>query len=245
MIDTNEIETAETSTVDEATTPAGDGTVAQARADVYGFLAASFDGDMETLASALADGTVARLVEQLEIDVQTDALDRPDLDAEALQIGYDNLFVVPGPRYVPPFASAHADEPSESFESDSPYHEEGQAGELLGDPAQAAAHRYATAGFGPERGDGVPDHVAATFEFLRALCEREAQLLPVAPDSEAVEEVGTIRALQQQTLEELTWLAPFQAVVAEQDAAEGLFAELTQFARTFVDWDREQLQADK
>ncbi|WP_436925171.1 TorD/DmsD family molecular chaperone [Halosimplex amylolyticum] len=227
-------ETADTRDQRDGTTD--DGAVASARADVYGLLAATFDGDVESLESALADGTFARLADELPVDARTEALDRTDLDARALRVGYDNLFVVPGPRYVPPFASAHRDAPSESFDSDSPYHGTGNAGELLGDPAAAAAHAHAAAGFEPTRGDGLPDHLAASFEFMRALCEREATALR-EPDAEAADEVAVYRELQAETVARLDWLDEFHEAVERADSVEGTFAALARFARTFVAWD--------
>ncbi|AQL42410.1 dehydrogenase [Halorientalis sp. IM1011] len=215
-------------------TPAADGSVARARASVYGLLAAAFDGEAETLATALEDGTFARLGAELPAEIPTDALTRADLDAEALRVGYDNLFVVPGPHYVPPFASAHADDPSESFESDSPYHDEGAAGELLGDPAATMARLYAQVGFEPDRGDGIPDHVAAELEFMSALCSREATLRERDGDGSEIE---TLRDLQRTVVTELGWLDAFDDAVAEEDTVEGTFAALTRLARTFVAWD--------
>ncbi|WP_211194923.1 molecular chaperone TorD family protein [Halorhabdus amylolytica] len=214
--------------------------VARGRAEVYGLLAAVFDGDVETLAAALEDSAFVRLADALAANVGTDTLDRTDLDREALRIGYDNLFAVPGPHYVPPFASAHADDPSESFESDSPYHEEGAAGEFLGDPAAAGAKAHAATGFEPERGDGVPDHLAVSFEFMSALCAREAELLARDPDSSASEELSAIRASQREALGRLDWLESFQQAVLREDAVEGLFAELATFAQQFITWDRNE-----
>lgn len=221
----------------DAETKPPDGSVAQARADVYGLLAAVFDGDVETLQTALDDGTFVTLGAELPGDTAPDVLERPGFTAEKLRIGYDNLFVVPGQHYVPPFASAYVDDPSESFESDSPYHDAGQAGELFGDPAAAAAHSYATVGFEPERGDGVPDHIAAFFEFMQALCEREAVLLSRNPDSETAKKVATLRDRQRETVDRLGWLDLFHETVASEDTVEGVFAGLARFARTFVAWD--------
>jgi TorA maturation chaperone TorD len=200
---------------------------------MYGFVAAAFDGETSTLADAFAAGALADVADALPVDVDTDPLTRTDLDADALAVGYDNLFVVPGPHYVPPFASAHADDPSESFESDSPYHDAGDAGELFGDPAAAAARLYAAAGFEPTRGDGIPDHLAALSEFMRALCEREAALLA----ADAGEELAAVRDAQRETLGLLGWLDAFDDAVAREDRAEGVFASLTRLARSFAAWD--------
>jgi len=213
--------------------------LARARAEIYGLLAAVFDGDTETLAAALEDDVFVRLADALDADIETGAFDRPAPDRETLRIGYDNLFAVPGPHYVPPFASAHADEPSESFESDSPYHTEGEAGEFLGDPAAAAATAHAAAGFEPERGDGVPDHLAVSFEFMRALCEREAELLTGGGTDGDDGDLETVRIARAVTLERLTWLDPFTQALEDSDAVEGLFAALADFAREFTARDRE------
>lgn len=216
--------------------------LATARARLYGLLAAGFDGETETIAAAFEQGAFAAVADALPIDSKPTDLRRDDHDAESLSIGYDNLFVVPGNHYVPPFASAHAADPSEAFESDSRYHTAGEAGELLGDPAADMAQLYAAAGFSPERGDDIPDHVAAYFEFMRALCEREATLLEEGDDETALD---AVRDLQAKTLSQLGWIDRFDEAVAEQDAVEGVFAAITRLARTFTAWDAQTVeQAD-
>ncbi|WP_250137688.1 TorD/DmsD family molecular chaperone [Halorientalis salina] len=218
-------------------------TMARARSRVYDLLAATFDGEMGRLVSALDDAVFVSLAEVLPISIETGDLETAETDERALGIGYDNLFVVPGSHYVPPFASAHAIDPSEEFESDSPYHSAGEAGELLGDPAADIAHLYDAASFEPERGDDIPDHLAAVFEFMAALCEHEAAILEEAdPDAEAL---TSVRELQALTLSHLGWLDQFEAAVAAEDTVEGVFAALARIARTFTAWDaRDGVQAD-
>jgi TorA maturation chaperone TorD len=217
---------------------------ARARSRVYGLLAAAFDGDVGALADAMAEDAFGRLARHLPVDLDVDALARDDVDAEALSVGYDNLFVVPGPHYVPPFASAHAADPSaEQFESDSPYHEAGAAGELLGDPASEIVRVYDRVGFRPERGDGIPDHVAAEFEFLSALAAREARLESKEDPSGADVSAADLRELQAETLSRLGWLDSFDETLQRHDRAEGVFAALSRFARSFAAWDARKLDA--
>ncbi|GAB6860261.1 molecular chaperone [Haloplanus litoreus] len=217
--------------------------MATARARLYGLLAATFDGEAETTAAALDQGAFAAVAEVFPIDIETADLRGDDYGADSLGVGYDTLFVVPGTHYVPPFASAHATDPSEAFESDSRYHTAGEAGELLGDPAADMARLYAAAEFSPERGDDIPDHVAACFEFMRALCEREAALLE-GGETEAT--LDAVRELQAQTLSRLGWIDRFEAAVASSDTVEGVFAAIARLARTFTAWDaREVVQADR
>ncbi|MFD1600239.1 TorD/DmsD family molecular chaperone [Halobellus rarus] len=212
--------------------------MATARARLYGLLAATFDGEAETTAAALDRGAFAAVAEVFPIDIETADLRGDGYDADSLAIGYDNLFAVPGTHYVPPFASAHAVDPSEAFESDSRYHTAGEAGELLGDPAAEMAQLYAAAGFSPERGDEIPDHVAACFEFMRALCEREAALLDEG-GSEA--NLDAVRDLQARTLSRLGWIDRFEAAVASSDTVEGVFAAIARLARTFTAWDAQEV----
>ncbi|MFC6720093.1 molecular chaperone TorD family protein [Halobacteriaceae bacterium SHR40] len=210
--------------------------MATARARLYGLLAAAFDGETETIATAFERGTFAAVADLFPIAIETTALRGDDYDADSLAIGYDNLFVVPGSHYVPPFASAHATDPGEEFESDSRYHTAGEAGELLGDPAADMAQLYDVAAFSPERGDDIPDHIAAYFEFMRALCEREAALLG---DGESKETLDAVRELQSLTLSQLGWIDRFEEAVASHDTVEGVFAAITRLARTFTAWDTE------
>lgn len=216
--------------------------MAQARARVYGLLAAIFDGEVDRLVAALNGGAFVDLAAVLPIAIETDDLVVENPDDRALKIGYDNLFVVPGDHYVPPFASAHATDPSEEFESDSPYHTAGEAGELLGDPAAVMARLYDAAGFEPTRGDDIPDHLAACFEFMGALCEREAALLN---GSETGDELASVRELQASTLARLGWIDAFEQAVASEDTVEGVFAVVVRIARTFTAWDtREGVAAE-
>ncbi|WP_241658522.1 molecular chaperone [Halorubrum sp. BOL3-1] len=212
--------------------------LATARARLYGLLAATFDGETETTAAALDRGAFVTVADVFPIDIETADLRGDGHDADSLAIGYDNLFVVPGTHYVPPFASAHAADPSEAFESDSRYHTAGEAGELLGDPAADMAQLYAAAGFSPERGDDIPDHVAACFEFMRALCEREATLLE-GGGSES--NLDAVRELQTRALSQLGWIDRFEEAVASRDSVEGVFAAIARLARTFTAWDAQDV----
>ncbi|QSG15557.1 TorD/DmsD family molecular chaperone [Halapricum desulfuricans] len=218
-----------------------DAAFTQARAAVYELLASAFDGDVETLAAAMGDGSFRELASALPVEIDIEALVVEDADPEALSIGYDNLFVVPGPHYVPPFASAHADEPSHEFESDSAFHEAGSAGELYGDPAARMARRYERLGFTPERGDGIPDHVAAQLSFLSTLAAARAD----ADDAER----SALREVERETLTAMGWLDAFDEAVAGQDRAEGVFAALSRLTRTIVAWDakraRDEAETDR
>ena len=216
-----------------------DPTFARSRSHLYDLLAAVFDGDVAVLERAIRDQAFVRLVEQLPSDLETETIQRTDLEREALRIGYDNLFEVPGPQYVPPFASAHATDPSEPFESDSSYHSAGEAGELFGDPAHSVSEWYAQTDFRPDRGDGIPDHLAAEFEFMAALTAAEAQSLESTGDKSA--DLATLRTLQRDVLEHMTWLEAFAEAVDEKDSREQLFAALSEFARAIVAWDAEQV----
>ncbi|WP_254769123.1 TorD/DmsD family molecular chaperone [Salinilacihabitans rarus] len=207
-----------------------DGDVARARSDLYGLLAAAFDGDIDVLAAALRDGSLVDVAAALPVDLDASALDCEDVDEEALSIAYDNRFVVPGSRYVPPFASAHRGAPSASFESDSRFRDGNEAGELLGDPAARMSALYERAGFRPEHGD-FPDHVAAQFEFLAATAAEEARRAARGDEEGA----ATLRDLQRETLSQLGWLDAFHEAVEDVDD-EGVFAALVALARTAAAW---------
>lgn len=208
----------------------------RARSQVYDLLAAAFDGDVVVLESALRDRAFEDLAMLLPDSVDAEGLSRRDLDTEALELGYDNLFVVPGDHYVPPFASAHEADPSADFESDSVYHEEGSAGELYGDPARRMADLYDRVGFSPEVGEGIPDHVAAELAFMALLARTKAAVREDAAQVDAT--LDEITAVEDAALDELEWLDRFADAVEARDSREGVFAALARFAAGFVTWDR-------
>jgi TorA maturation chaperone TorD len=249
-------------------TAAPDPAVAEARSQVYALLAAVFDGDADLLVEAMETGVFARLAATLPDDVDVEALDgdrrENALDAAALRVGYDNLFVVPGPHYVPPFASGHA-EPSEPVESDSVYRDDGAPGELLGRPAASAAATYERFDFTPSRRVDFPDSLPALLEFASALAAVEAETSvadaetgepsvadaetgePAAVEADAGPETDDVSALREVELtfveNQLGWVDAFAESVAEADAAEGVYAALAAFTRAFVAADRAWLAA--
>ena len=208
--------------------------VARARAQVYSLLAAVFDGDVELLSLAMQTNLFGRLATGIPGAIDCDALTDESLGTDALGVGYDNLFAVPGSHYVPPFASGHVT-PSESFESDSVYRHDGTRGELLGRPAATAAATYERFGFVPTRGTEFPDSLPALLEFVSALATAEAE----TPDE--IERLE-LKAVQLSVLEDqLDWIDDFAEAVADADAVEGVYAALAAFTRTFVAYDREML----
>lgn len=222
-----------------STTPT-DAAVSEARADLYDLLAATLDGETAVLAQAIREGTLVDVATTLPVDPDASALDRERVDEEVLSIAYDNLFVVPGPRYVPPIASAHRGQPSSSFESDSPFHDEGSAGELLGDPAATMSSLYDRAGFWPERGD-FPDHVAAQLSFLGAAARSEARAL----ESGDAERAERSRTLQREILSQLGWLDTFHDAVAATDGADGTVTALVALTRTVTAWHARDIGVER
>jgi TorA maturation chaperone TorD len=205
----------------------------RARAKTYDLLSACLDGDVETLRSGIEERDFERLSGAFPVDLDPDPLAGSSPDEQALSVGYDNLFVVPGPHFVPPFASAHATDPSAAYDSDSTYHDAGEAGELLGRPAAELSRLYDAVAFEPTRGDGIPDHVAAAFEFLGALAAAEAE----SREAGDRETAARLRDIQRRTLSRLGWLDAFHEAARREDSAEGVFATLVGVARSFAAWD--------
>ncbi|MGM0371662.1 MAG: TorD/DmsD family molecular chaperone [Halobacteriota archaeon] len=205
----------------------------RSRAQVYDVLAAVFDGEMNALREGLDRGIFRDLAASLPGDGP--ALGVSDLEPSALELGYDNLFEVPGPHYVPPFASAHRDRPSQEFESDSPHHDAGEAGELYGEPAREMATLFDRVGFEPTVGEGIPDHVAAELQFLSVLAGTKADL--ATGEGEVPIDIETVRETERAALSHLTWLGAFRDAVAEKDTATGVFAGLAALTFEYVAWD--------
>jgi TorA maturation chaperone TorD len=210
-----------------------DRSVATARAQVYLLLAAAFDGDADRFAAAVEAGVFDRLADTVPGAPPTSALSGASPDPETLRVGYDNLFVVPGPHYVAPVASGYV-ESGEPVTSDSIYRDD-QPGELLGHPAAVAANTYERFGFVPTRGTDFPDSLPALLEFAAALAAAEADVVDDRTDAELRQVQATFLAQQ------LGWVDAFADAVADADAVEGVYAALAAFTRAFVAFDREHL----
>ena len=208
----------------------------RARAEVYDLLATAFDGDASVLCRAIREDAFSELAGVLPGSFDVDALDRDDLDAETLTVGYDNLFAVPGPHYVPPFASAHRGNSAAELDSDSAYLDDEPAGELYGDPAREMAGLYDEVGFRPAVGEGFPDHVAAELAFLAALAGSKAALRDGEGDPGGTR--AELEALEQAALDRMYWLEAFASATAERDGGEGVFAALASFTVSVLEWDR-------
>jgi len=207
---------------------------ARSRAHVYDLLAAAFDGQADVLVLAIEDGAFAELADVLPMEPALGSLDGTAPDAESLEIGYDNLFAVPGPHYVPPVASSHAGGSAGDLDSDSAYRA-ADGGTFFGDPARRMAERYEQVGFEPGVGDGLPDHVAAELAFLSALASAIADRHEGGDGGS--EELATLETLERETLAEMEWLDSFASAVADQDRGDGVYADLARFAASFVRWD--------
>lgn len=201
----------------------------QARSALYDVLAAAFDGDVAVLAAAIESGAFRELIESLPESDDSIHFEDGSVDEDALALAYDNLFVVPGPRYLPPFASGHVAGPDGPYESDSPFH---AGGSLLGDPAASMVRLYDRAGFSPSRGE-FPDHAAAQFEFLATLVRAEERSRRHG-DENVVE---AIRDLQDQTLARLEWIERVSDAIVDVDDT-GVYAAVADIARTCVEVDR-------
>ena len=152
--------------------------LANARADVYRFLATVFlaPPTVDLMARVRAAEFRAAFSDWVD-DAQWDGIGAESLDALVLE--YNRLFAVPGDAYVPPYESVYTDvvdlEYSRHMVSgagDAPT----RVGKLLWGPSTVAVERcYAEAGFAVTRAAGEPpDHLGIELQFLARLCDEQA-----------------------------------------------------------------------
>lgn len=191
--------------------------LAAARAATYEALSRILDGDVELLVEARTDADGLQSVAR-SLGVDPEPLVR-ETSREALGRSYDALFAVPGPRYVPPYASAHLGDPHEDAPSSPSAFARTDGGRLGGTPARRTKALYARFGFTPTRGDGMPDHVAAQLEFAARLATAEGEGVDVARSE--LEDV-------------LGWLESFETRLERQDEL-GVYTGVVSLARALVD----------
>lgn len=189
---------------------------ARSRSGLYGLLAAIFRAEPgAALLRQLREPDFAALAAGAGIALEHDLLDRTaDELLEYLAVEYTRLFVGPG-RHIPPYASAHIGN-----------------GTLRGRSTVWVERFFGDAGFDPGPEDrGLPDHVGAEFEFMRALAAREAQALDLGDEAEA----ARARMIQKEFLNHHlgAWLPVFCDKVSEE-AQSALFRDTAALAKQFV-----------
>ena len=199
-------------------------TFTDARARTLEALSRIFDGDVDLLVALRSDeAALCELAESLGVDPEPLVRDASRAD---LQRSYDALFVVPGRRYVPPYASSHLTEPSEDAPPSPSAFARADGGRLGGEPAQRARAAYARFGFSPSRGDGMPDHLAAQLEFA------------ARTDAAADDEVPA--HARELAFAHLGWLERFERTLTQRDEL-GVYAGVASLATALVDPERARI----
>ena len=207
-----------------------------ARSEVYGFLATAFHGGisgefLDHLTSpvflndvkiSLGDGEALRLF--------NDFSESYDGNPEPYRLEYNTLFVVPGGKYLTPYESVYCDAKSD---------ESGGApeGTLMGPSTLSVLDFYAKTGAElPADYSEMPDHIAAELEFMRYLCETEAQAL-----KEGKEDVASdYAAVQQRFLSEhLTRWIPSLFAQMKKRTKSSLWLGLAYLCQQFCESDLE------
>lgn len=200
-----------------------------ARVATYEALSRILDGDVDLLVETRADEDeedLRSLARTLSVDPEP--LVR-DASADELRRSYDALFAIPGPRYVPPYASAHRGNSSTDGPASASAFASAGDGQLGGEPARRSHALYSRFGFRPDRGDGMPDHVAAQLEFAARLAATDDGRADAARSK--VFDLGLFG-----------WLERFERRVDRNDDL-GVYAGVVSLARRFVAHERELVTA--
>ena len=146
---------------------------AQARADMYSFLAAVYlrPPTADLIRYLLAEDFLEELSSLFGEEVVADlkkfaAGTHPGNDFAAVDQEYMNLFAVPTGRYVTPFEDVYQGQTVEGVL---------KRGPLLGERAIAARRIYRAAGADMDRTcKELPTHIGVELSYMSFLCEREA-----------------------------------------------------------------------
>lgn len=203
------------------TTPAGyeeEVLLLEARKNVYLWLAKVFLGEFKELIDAsrsaprAIDGEedVTRLVRLMQ-----------ETDLWGLHLQYDNLFVAPGPYYVPPFEYHYRTPPAE----------EGEKGDV--------EQYYAATGFTfPSERMVRHDHIGCELAFMSFLITGELQAIDKRNGEFARQIHGMQREFVSRHLGE--WTSSLKKQVALK-MRRGFMLEAVRYMHKFVHFDRSQL----
>ena len=133
---------------------------ARARGNVYGLLALAFYPP--TKESGDVQAGLVRLLKVLNRRVDEPQHPSSSPDLVALEAEYNRLFVGPGHVICPPYESVYRGESSPQ-------------GSVLGTSSLQVQAEYAESGLGFAEGfTDLPDHASVELEFMKFLCEKEA-----------------------------------------------------------------------
>ncbi len=208
-------------------------TDSQQRAGIYQFLAGAFlwPPTQDMLDAALDDEFIQLVADELDTEA-ADGLRQckcAALKVEAVHEDFDALFRVPKGRYVTPFESVFRE----------PYVDgKGrQRRRLMGETSRHVMTFYSAAGSEFERHEvlgKMPDFIGAELEFMRYLCEQEAEAAGRGDDDQATE----LRTLQRRFLDEhlAKWVDDLCDKIVAGDE-NGYFAAIAGVMRAFVGGD--------
>ncbi|MBI4602244.1 MAG: molecular chaperone TorD family protein [Planctomycetes bacterium] len=153
---------------------------------------------------------------------------------DLLRQDFDDLFMVPGPRYVTPYESVYRDPPIEANARVAP--------RTYGPSTQAILAYYSRIGLQITKGYvELPDYVGLEMACMEYLCTREAECAAAGRDPEA----ENVRALERRFLREHlgAWVAPLAARIREKAGTE-YYRTLAGVTADWVRRDAELIAAD-
>ncbi len=217
---------------------------AQARADMYAFLAAVYlrpptpDLMRYLLAEDFLEELSSLFGEEIVVDLKKFAADtHPDSDFAAVDQEYMNLFAVPTGRYVTPFEDVYQGQIVDGML---------QRGPLLGERAIAARRIYRAAGADMDRTcKELPTHIGVELSYMNFLCERQAaaigdeegQALPDEEKRVAANSAG-YRILQKKFLDEhLNAWFPHLSRSIQANAKSNFYRGLARITEAFLAYD--------
>lgn len=217
-----------------ANKPAGDEMPADARRDLYAFLAAVFlappsadavglfarEGEIDEVFRALSGGTPPEL----------EAWRRNPPDAEAVRQSFFELFRIPGDGYTAPFESVLLRE--EGIED-----AKKARGESWRDGMNRLMRFYQEAGGAEIERPVAADYIGVELDFMRYLCQRELEERNPADRGGILE---TERAFLKEHL--VRWIGLLKERIERNDTA-GFYRIAASLAALTVDRHLEQLEA--
>ena len=217
---------------------------AQARADMYAFLAAVYlrpptpDLMRYLLAEDFLEELSSLFGEEIVADLKKFAADtHSDSDFAAVDQEYMNLFAVPTGRYVTPFEDVYRGITSEGML---------KRGPLLGERAIAARRIYRAAGADMDRTcKELPTHIGVELSYMSFLCERQAAAIrdeegQALPDEEkrAAADSVRYRILQKKFLNEhLNAWFPHLSRSIQANAKSNFYRGLARITEAFLAYD--------
>ena len=223
----------------------------EARSNTYRFLSALYSScpSLELIMAVKEKGFLIAFNDlvgpEFDLEAMQESIESMDNTCDELCLEYNHLFVVPNPRYVPPYESVYRDKWNIEYcgipEIDLSPKRKIIKGLVWGQSTAKVKRGYEKAGFViSEDYKDLPDHIGLEFEFMSVLSNKEKEFRKLKDRNRAIEYLNSEKDFLKKHI--LVWVPNFCTKV-EESTDYAFYRMMAKFTKKFIQWDNETVNS--